>query len=40
MDGNFFFVIGGVLVLAALVISFVGIRRGESFPPNRACCSA
>ena len=35
MDGNFFFVIGGVLVLAALVISFVGIRRGETFPPNR-----
>jgi plastocyanin len=35
MDGNFFFVIGGVLVLAAVVISFVGIRGGESFPPNR-----
>lgn len=35
MDGNFFFVIGGVLVLAALAISFVGIRRGETFPPNR-----
>ena len=34
MDGNFFFVIGGVLVLAAVVISFIGIR-GESFPPNR-----
>lgn len=36
MDGNFFFVIGIVLVLAALVISFVGIRGGASFPPNRA----
>src|SRR3954452_10161072 len=35
MDGNFFFVIGGVLVLAAVVISFVGIRGSESFPPNR-----
>jgi plastocyanin len=35
MDGNFFFVIGGVLVLAALVISFVGIRGDESFPTNR-----
>ena len=34
MDGNFFFVIGGVLVLAAVAISFIGIR-GESFPPNR-----
>jgi plastocyanin len=35
MDGNFFFVIGIVLVLAAVVISFVGIRRSDSFPPNR-----
>lgn len=35
MDGNFFFVIGGVLVLAAVVISFIGIRVSESFPPNR-----
>src|SRR4051794_27062972 len=35
MDGNFFFVIGGVLVLAAVVISFVGIRGSDSFPPNR-----
>ncbi len=35
MDGNFFFVIGGVLVFAALAISFIGIRRGESFPPSR-----
>ena len=35
MDGNFFFVIGIVLVLAAVVVSFLGIRRGESFPPNR-----
>jgi plastocyanin len=36
VDGNFFFVIGGVLVLAALAISFVGIRGSESFPRNRA----
>ncbi len=36
MDGNFFFVIGGVLVLAALAIAFVGIRGSDSFPPNRA----
>jgi plastocyanin len=35
MDGNFFFVIGGVLVLAAVIVSFVGIRGGDSFPPNR-----
>jgi plastocyanin len=35
MDGNFFFVIGGVLVLAAVVISFIGIRGSDSFPPNR-----
>jgi plastocyanin len=35
MDGNFFFVVGGVLVLAALVVSFVGIRGDESFPRNR-----
>jgi plastocyanin len=35
VDGNFFFVVGGLLVLAAVVISFVGIRRSEKFPPNR-----
>jgi plastocyanin len=35
MDGNFFFVIGGVLVLAAVGISFIGIRGSDSFPPNR-----
>src|SRR5829696_7760130 len=35
MDGNFFFVVGIVLVLAAVVIAFVGIRDSERFPPNR-----
>jgi plastocyanin len=35
MDGNFFFVVGGVLVLAAVLVSFFGIRRSDSFPPNR-----
>jgi plastocyanin len=35
MDGNFFFVTGGVLVLAAVVVAFVGIRGSESFPPSR-----
>jgi plastocyanin len=35
VDGNFFFVIGGLLVLAAVGISFLGIRGSEKFPPNR-----
>lgn len=35
MDGNFFFVIGIVLVLAAVGFAFVGIRGSERFPPNR-----
>jgi plastocyanin len=35
VDGNFFFVIGGLLVLAAVGISFIGIRGSEKFPPNR-----
>jgi len=36
MDGNFFFVIGGILVALAVLFAFVGIRRVDSFPPNRA----
>jgi plastocyanin len=36
MDGDFFFVIGIVLVLAAVAVSFVGIRGSDRFPPNRA----
>jgi plastocyanin len=35
MDGNFFFVIGIVLVLAAVTLAFFGIRGSERFPPNR-----
>ena len=35
MDGDFFFVLGIVLVLAATAISFVGIRGSDSFPPSR-----
>jgi plastocyanin len=35
MDGNFFFVVGIVLVLAAVGLAFVGIRGSESFPPGR-----
>src|SRR3954447_9736708 len=36
MDGNFFFVIGGILVAAAVLIAFIGIRGSASFPPNGA----
>jgi plastocyanin len=37
MDGDFFFVIGIVLVLAAVGLAFVGIRGADNrFPPNRA----
>lgn len=35
MDGSVFFYAGGALVLAALVLSAIGIRNHESFPPNR-----
>jgi plastocyanin len=36
MGGNFFFVLGIVLVVAAVGLAFIGIRGGERFPPNRA----
>src|SRR5262249_28880094 len=36
MNGDFFFVIGIVLVAAAVLIAFVGIRGADRFPPNRA----
>jgi plastocyanin len=35
MDGEVFYYAGGVLVVAALVISAIGIRNHEKFPPNR-----
>jgi plastocyanin len=35
MDGNFFFVLGIVLVAAAVGLAFLGIRGSESFPPSR-----
>ena len=35
MGGDFFFVIGIVLVAAALVLAFFGIRGSDRFPPNR-----
>jgi plastocyanin len=36
MDGNFFFVMGIVLVAAAVALAFLGIRSSDSFPPSRA----
>ncbi|HEY6636912.1 MAG TPA: plastocyanin/azurin family copper-binding protein [Solirubrobacterales bacterium] len=36
MDGNFFFVIGIVLVIAAVGLAFFGIRENERFPASRA----
>jgi plastocyanin len=36
MDGNFFFVMGIVLVIAAVALAFLGIRESDRFPGNRA----
>jgi len=36
MDGNFFFVAGIVLVLAAVGLAFLGIRESDRFPTSRA----
>jgi len=36
MDGDFFFVMGGILVLAAVALAFFGIRNEERFPASRA----
>jgi plastocyanin len=35
MDGNFFFVLGIILVIAAVALAFFGIRGSDSFPPSR-----
>jgi plastocyanin len=35
MDGNFLFVVGIVLVSAAVALAFFGIRGSDSFPPSR-----
>jgi plastocyanin len=35
MDGDFFFVLGIILVLAAVGLAFLGIRGAGSFPPGR-----
>jgi len=36
MDGNFFFVLGIVLVIAAVGLAFLGIRESDRFPTSRA----
>jgi len=36
MDGDFFFVIGIVLVIAAVGLAFLGIRGSDRFPASRA----
>jgi plastocyanin len=36
MGGDFFFVIGIVLVALAVLFAFIGIRGADSFPPSRA----
>ena len=36
MDGNFFFVVGIVLVIAAVGLAFLGIRESDRFPASRA----
>jgi plastocyanin len=35
MDGNFFFVLGIILVIGAVGLAFLGIRGADSFPPGR-----
>ena len=35
MDGDFFFVLGIVLVIAAVALAFLGIRESDRFPTNR-----
>jgi plastocyanin len=36
MSGDIFYVFGILLVIAALVLSYFGIRGAAAFPPNRA----
>ena len=36
MDGNFFFVVGIVLVICAVALAFLGIRESDRFPTSRA----
>jgi uncharacterized cupredoxin-like copper-binding protein len=36
MDGNFFFVVGIVLVIVAVGLAFLGIRESDRFPTSRA----
>jgi plastocyanin len=36
MDGDFFFVLGIILVIAAVGLAFLGIRDSDTFPGSRA----
>ena len=36
MDGNFFFVVGIILVIVAVGVAFLGIRESDRFPSSRA----
>src|SRR5262249_15117224 len=36
MDGDFFFVVGIILVIAAVALAFLGIRVSDRFPTSRA----
>jgi plastocyanin len=36
MDGDFFFVLGIILVIAAVGLAFLGIRESDRFPASRA----
>lgn len=40
MDGTVFFWVGGALVVAALVLSFLGIRGKDSFPSSKPLYTA
>src|SRR5262245_2764094 len=35
MDGSVFYFAGGALVASALVLSFIGVRGKDSFPPSK-----
>ena len=39
LDGTFFWYFGGALVLAALAISFLGIRGKATFRPTACRCA-
>jgi plastocyanin len=35
MDGSVFYIVGGALIVAALALSWVGVRGRDTFPPSR-----